>query len=75
MLYYYLFSQGSIYKIPKFNYYELARDAHKQRITPIFEFIAPDNRIVISYEEPKLILLALRNNLSGMYYSLDMMKL
>jgi RNA ligase len=58
----------------KFNYYELARDAHKQRITPIFEFIAPDNRIVISYEEPKLILLALRNNLSGMYYSLDMMK-
>lgn len=59
----------------KDNYHQFALNTHTQKVTPIFEFIAPDNRIVISYEEPKLILLALRNNLTGKYYNLDMMKL
>ena len=35
--------------------------------TPIFEFTAPDNRIVIRYDEPRLTLLAIRNTQSGRY--------
>ena len=37
-------------------------------ITPIFEYIAPTNKIVIEYAEPKLVLLAMRNNFTGKYY-------
>lgn len=35
--------------------------------TPIFEWISPENRIVIHYEHPQLVLTALRDNLSGRY--------
>ena len=35
--------------------------------TPIFEFVAPDNQIVISYDEPDLVLLAIRDNETGRY--------
>ncbi len=38
------------------------------RATPIFEFTAPDNRIVVSYPESKLTLLAIRLNETGSYY-------
>lgn len=36
-------------------------------VTPIFEFTAPDNRIVVKYEESALTLLALRHRISGAY--------
>ncbi len=36
-------------------------------VTPIFEFTAPDNRIVVKYEESALTLLALRHTISGAY--------
>lgn len=36
-------------------------------VTPIFEFTAPDNRIVIQYPESALTLLALRRTISGEY--------
>jgi len=36
-------------------------------LTPIFEFIAPTNQIVISYSEPDLVLLAIRHNETGNY--------
>ena len=36
-------------------------------ITPIFEYTSPNNRIVVSYEEPKIVLLACRENISGRY--------
>lgn len=39
--------------------------------TPIFEFTAPDNRIVIRYERSQLTLLAIRNNLTGEYLRRD----
>ena len=35
--------------------------------TPIFEWTAPDNQIVLQYEESKLTLLANRNNKTGKY--------
>ena len=36
-------------------------------LTPIFEFIAPTNQIVINYSEPDLVLLAIRHNETGNY--------
>lgn len=35
--------------------------------TPLFEYISPTNKIVIQYGEPKLILLGVRDNLTGVY--------
>jgi RNA ligase len=40
-------------------------------VTPIFEFIAPNNRIVLEYAQADLVLLALRDNRTGYYFSLD----
>lgn len=38
--------------------------------TPIFEYVAPTNKIVVNYAEPKLILTAVRETVSGEYRSL-----
>ncbi|MEM1050028.1 MAG: RNA ligase [Pseudomonadota bacterium] len=35
--------------------------------TPLFEYTAPDNRIVVAYEVPRLTLLAVREMVSGRY--------
>ncbi len=35
--------------------------------TPIFEYVAPDNQIVLPYETADLVLLAIRDNLTGEY--------
>ena len=40
-------------------------------LTPIFEYIGPDNRIVLFYPQPKLILTALRWNKGGEYAPLS----
>ena len=37
--------------------------------TPIFEYVSRDNRIVLDYKEQNLILLGIRNNLTGNYIS------
>lgn len=42
-------------------------------IIPIFEYVAPSNRIVLRYKQEELILLKLRDNLTGKY--LDMPKI
>lgn len=39
-----------------------------QDYTPMFEYVAPTNQIVLFYPEEKLVLLALRNMLTGDYY-------
>jgi RNA ligase len=44
-------------------------EAIENSVTPIFEFTAPDNRIVISYSDSRLSLLALRRMHSGEYLS------
>lgn len=36
-------------------------------VTPIFEYTAPTNRIIIKYDKPQLHLLALRETISGAY--------
>jgi RNA ligase len=43
------------------------RVALDQGYTPIFEFTAPDNRIVIQYAESGITLLAIRNTITGEY--------
>ena len=43
--------------------------------TPIFEWCSRKQRIVIDYPEDRLVLLALRNNVSGEYKSYDLMSL
>lgn len=40
-------------------------------IVPIFEYVSPRNRIVVSYQETELILLQLRDNLTGEYLDID----
>jgi RNA ligase len=47
--------------------YEWLEDTMSDNLTPIFEYIAPTNKIVIEYSEPKLVLLAMRGNFSGKY--------
>ena len=44
-----------------------AREASERGITPILEFTAPGNRIVVAYGEPALTLLAAREMRSGRY--------
>lgn len=43
------------------------RKMAKHGTTPIFEWTAPDNRIVVRYDESSLTLLAVRENVSGEY--------
>ena len=35
--------------------------------TPLFEYTAPDNRIVVAYDKPQITLLAVRDTVSGQY--------
>lgn len=46
---------------------EYCREIVSHGYTPIFEYISPDNRIVINYEEEDMVLLAIRNILTGEY--------
>lgn len=46
---------------------EWCRKMAKHGATPIFEWTAPDNRIVVRYDESALTLLAIRENESGEY--------
>lgn len=48
--------------------YEWLEDMMNINETPIFEYIAPSNKIVIEYLEPRLVLLGARNNFTGTYY-------
>lgn len=48
--------------------YQWLQEVAYSGVTPIFEYIAPTNKIVIEYSEPKLVLLAMRNNVSGNYF-------
>jgi len=43
----------------------------KRGYSPIFEFVSPRNQIVLLYEKPSLVLLALRHNFDGHYISYE----
>lgn len=40
---------------------------YRRNLTPILEYVGPQNKIVLQYDEPKLILLNIRHNLTGEY--------
>ncbi len=46
---------------------ELSQALLEAGITPIFEYTAPDNRIVVAYDDTRLTLLAAREMVSGAY--------
>jgi RNA ligase len=50
---------------------DLSRFLLEGGVTPIFEFTAPDNRIVVAYDYPQVTLLAARELQSGSYLSHD----
>lgn len=52
-------------------YDEFARWTITQNITPIFEWISPNNRIVLKYDKPNLVLTALRRMDNGRYITND----
>ena len=53
--------------LKKANFWHQMTMACMKGITPIFEFVSPNNRIVVNYDSPDLVLLAVRNNETGMY--------
>lgn len=58
----------------KINYHEFAKYWMSQGWTPIFEWCSREQRIVIDYPESKLILTAIRENVSGAYMRYEDMK-
>jgi RNA ligase len=46
---------------------EIAKGLIADGYTPIFEYIAPDNRIVVPYAQPDIVLIAVRHNRTGVY--------
>lgn len=50
---------------PNRNYSGFCRALIEDGYTPIFEYIGPDNRIVLRYEEPSLVVLAARHMIDG----------
>lgn len=52
---------------PKKNYIEFLNECHKQNLMPIFEWCSLNNRIVVEYPEPQLILTAIRHLYTGEY--------
>lgn len=50
--------------------YEMAgEDLIDRGFTPVFEFVSPGNRIVLKYDRPQLVLLAVRELRNGTYMS------
>lgn len=52
----------------------MCRESLANGLTPIFEWTAPDNRIVVRYEESRLTLLAIRDTVWGTYSSPEDLK-
>lgn len=50
------------------NYRSLCDVIESYKSTPMFEFTAPDNRIVIGYDKPELTLLDIRHKETGKYW-------
>ena len=57
-------------KLLDYDHYVWLEDMMIDGFTPIFEYIAPTNKIVVEYAEPKLILTGVRETVSGEYRSL-----
>jgi len=54
---------------PKLN--QFVKDCLSKDLSPIFEYVGPNNRVVVKYDKSNLILLRLRNNLTGEYLPIE----
>jgi len=50
-------------------YENMARACMELGVTPIFEYVSKENRIVVSYPKRDMVLLAIRETISGVYWS------
>ena len=57
------------------DYIDYMIEVMNRGFTPVFEYTAPDNQIVINYDEPRLTLLAIRENDTGEYIDVRTNKL
>lgn len=48
-------------------YLKFIKECIDNNLTPIFEWVSPDNKIVLNYTEPNLILTGIRDNYFGQY--------
>lgn len=68
-----LLCEAYVSKYPRYNSFAwMCIDRH---YTPIFEYVSPNNRIVLEYMEEDCILLAIRDNKTGTYLSVDSMNI
>lgn len=63
--------QAETFVASRSQYRRLFERADDRMVTPIFEWCSPNNRIVVEYSEPSLVLCAAREILSGRYLSYD----
>jgi len=54
------------------NYRDFVYDCYHHEMTPIFEWTSPGDRIVLKYEADDLVLLHIRNNITGEYLHNEM---
>lgn len=64
-----MLAESYAYRNPSYNAF--AKLCDSINVTPIFEFVSPANRIVLSYPQENMILTAVRNNLTGEYATYD----
>jgi T4 RnlA family RNA ligase len=53
------------------NFFNWVQNQVKQNLTVNFEWVAPDNQVVVKYHEPRLVALNVRSNIDGSYLSHD----
>lgn len=63
--------QAETFVSSKSNYLEFFKEMIKNNATPLLEWCSNSNQIVVSYPQDLLVLLAIRDNYSGQYYSLN----
>lgn len=61
--------ESHVAKLPQ--YADFAAKCREENITPIFEWCSRKQRIVVDYPEDQLILIAMRENVSGAYLPYD----
>ena len=63
--------QAEVFVASNPHIFKLFRYCLEHGLTPIFEYVAPDNRIVVRYEKTDMVLLAIRETVSGKYFPVE----
>lgn len=61
--------KAEVFVSENLKYFNLFRACQEKNITPIFEWLSPNNRIVINYETDNLVVTAFRNTNTGEYFT------